>query len=328
MNKMLNNIYINYSMIKSLSKMMFYSSFFLCFSSNSFFFIWVCLEINLLMFISLFEKLNNTNTNSMMKYFIIQSLSSSLFIMSYLMMKYTLWHLHFLQFLLFNAMMIKMGIFPYSSWYFQVSENLNWNQWFLMNTLQKVMPLWVISFHNYSLTSMNLFIMMNSIYSFIEIWNQNSLRWMINASSLNHFSWMLISMNSQNSIWEFYFIIYLLVSLCLVIFLKLNNWNSISNMINNKNMMSMYLFFMTMMNFMGIPPFLGFLPKMLIFMNNQNLFICSLLIMINIILLVVYFYYCLAVTSKFILNKNHKLKTNQMHILNMNLMFLLLLIIL
>uniref|UniRef100_A0AAU6PBF7 NADH-ubiquinone oxidoreductase chain 2 n=1 Tax=Amblyseiulella paraheveae TaxID=3049516 RepID=A0AAU6PBF7_9ACAR len=279
-----NLVMISFSLFKNMIMFMYFTCIVMGLSSNSWFFLWVCLEFNMLLFIPMFYKLSLNIINSLIKYFVIQSLSSMIFLLS-IVMKMTYLDCLMMNLLLFLSLWIKMGFFPFSSWYFQISENMNWSIWFLLNTFQKLIPLWVVSFVFVDLKLIMCLMLMNSIYSFIEIWNQSSLRWMINASSMNHFNWMLLSFNSLLPVWEIYFIIYSLISYILLKFLKKNNWGSLLNMLNMKSKYMNFMFLIIMLNFMGIPPMAGFYVKLLILKTNLSMFMCLMLIFSNFILM-------------------------------------------
>lgn len=306
---------INYSLIKLITKFLFFNSIFILLSRKSLFFLWICLELNVIIFIPLVKKINNSIINRIIKYYIIQRISRRLFLVSVIFSSFSITNTLIFNFMILNSLWIKIGLFPYRRWYFQISENINWNIWFLLNTVQKIIPIWILSLniinHNFLLT----IILRNRIFSIIEIFNQTSLRWIINASSINHIRWIIIRFFSQERLWEIYFIIYFFISYCLVKFLINNNYNTLSNIINNRTKFNNFYFFMLIFNFLGVPPFLGFIPKIIILINTYTLFRCILLISRNIFISSTYFFYCIPLIIKNILNKQFK-KTHIYAILN------------
>uniref|UniRef100_A0AAU6PCL1 NADH-ubiquinone oxidoreductase chain 2 n=1 Tax=Amblyseius obtuserellus TaxID=3061186 RepID=A0AAU6PCL1_9ACAR len=317
---------MNLSFLKLSSFLLFLLSLMFCFSSNSLFFIWISMEINMLMYISMMEPKKPKIYNNLMMYYIIQSLASSLFIFFFILS----YCINFLDkhsciyFIIFLSMWMKMGFFPFNTWYFQVSENLNWFMWFMLNTLQKVLPLWILTFFLTKTKLLNLMILLNVMYSLFEIWNQTSIRWMINASSLNHFSWMALSMNSQFNIWEMYFIFYLLSSAILYLILYFMNWNSMLNINSNLDYYSLMYFSLIMFNFMGLPPFLGFLPKLMVMMMASSWFLMTLLILFTIFTSIIYIFYTAPLMNNFLTEKLMIMKTTKM--MKMNFYFIMMML--
>uniref|UniRef100_A0AAU6PBL7 NADH-ubiquinone oxidoreductase chain 2 n=1 Tax=Amblyseius hainanensis TaxID=3061184 RepID=A0AAU6PBL7_9ACAR len=314
---------INLSFLKLNSFMLFLLSLMFCFSSNSLFFIWISMEINMLTYISMMKPKNSKNYNNLMMYYIIQSLASSLFIFFFILSYFNnfLSNYSYIFFIIFLSMWMKMGFFPFSAWYFQMSENLNWFMWFMLNTLQKIMPLWILTFFLTKTKLLNLMILLNVLYSLFEIWNQVSIRWMINASSLNHFSWMILSLNSKFNIWEMYFIFYLLSSAILYAMLWHMNWNSMLNTNNNTNYNNLVYFSLILFNFMGLPPFLGFLPKLMVMMTVTSWFLMILLILLTIFTSIIYIFYTAPLMNNFLTEKMLILKNTKL--MKMNFYFIM-----
>lgn len=278
---------MTHSLFKIITILFIINSFFLRLSRNSFFFFWICIEINIVSFIPIFNKINQTITNSIIKYFIIQSISRNIFLISIIFINYSFF-INFFNLILFLSLWIKLGIFPFHNWFFQISENIDWKIWFFLNTFQKIIPIWIINFIFISSNVIFIFIILNRSYSSIEVFNQTSLRWILNSSSLNHFSWLIINTFTNINIWEFYIIIYIFLQFLLFYFNKINNWNTNINFYNNKNTLHSTSFLIIIINFMRIPPFLGFLPKLLTIINSNSLFLIIILLINNIIIILLY----------------------------------------
>lgn len=154
------------------------------------------------------------NINSLLNYFIVQRLSRRIFLFFIICINLNFIRNFVRRIVIFTTIWLKIGIFPFRNWFFQITENLDWFIWFLINTTQKITPLWIlINFlSTYDYTS--IIIILNNTYRSIEIWNQRSIRWIINSSSLNHFGWILARIFSKTSVWEiyFFFILYPLLS--------------------------------------------------------------------------------------------------------------------
>uniref|UniRef100_A0AAU6PCL8 NADH-ubiquinone oxidoreductase chain 2 n=1 Tax=Euseius sacchari TaxID=3061191 RepID=A0AAU6PCL8_9ACAR len=298
---------INKSIMKLITKMLFLLIFFMTLSTMNMFIVWFFMEFIIITMIPMHTKNNNNNYNCLMKYYLIQSISSCLFVMLVTLQYKTIKMNPLMENFLMNLiLLIKLGLFPFSSWYFQVTENLEWKMWFLINTFQKIIPIWLMSnFINTKL--MNWMIMMNSLYSVMEMTNQNSMRWLMNSSSLNHLSWIIVSMNSYSSNWETYMMVYILMSMNMYMMVNNYNYKTLMNTFMMKMEMKI-LFCINLMNFMSLPPMLGFLPKIFIINSINNMYIVTSLLLVNIMMM---FYYIFMMKNMMINVKNSMININR-----------------
>nr|AXS65471.1 NADH dehydrogenase subunit 2 [Nitidulidae sp. KM-2017] len=291
-----------------LYKLLFFSSMSLgtlmAISSFSWFSMWMGLEINLLSIIPLMNsKINVYPSEAAIKYFITQTIASSLILMSIILNLNTLEFIPqnfslFLMMMMNSGLFMKMGAAPFHFWFPEVMEGLNWNLCLIMLTWQKIAPM-ILLINNIQL---NLFIMLIIVYSsFIggtQGLNQISLRKILAYSSINHISWMVASMLFSQAIWLIYFISYTLISINLILLFSSMNIFYLKQLLNSMNQKKTLKFFFTL-NFLslgGLPPFLGFLPKWLTinFLIENNLYILTA-ILIVFTLLTLFFY--LRITS-------------------------------
>uniref|UniRef100_A0AAU6QDU6 NADH-ubiquinone oxidoreductase chain 2 n=1 Tax=Typhlodromus pineus TaxID=3061201 RepID=A0AAU6QDU6_9ACAR len=284
---------MSYSILKLLTYLILFLSLIFTFSSKNYFMIWMGLEMNLIMYLMISSLSNSqSNSNSMMKYYMIQSLSSNFFFLS-IIMKMNDKNFIFMNCILILSMWMKLGFFPFSGWFFQMSENLNWNFWFLLNFFQKLIPLMIISMNFINNNLIIMLIFMNFFYCIFEIFFQTSIRWMMNCSSMNHFNWMLISIINSKFIWHIYLFIYSILFYFTYKFLKNNNINSFMMFMALKTNYFFLLFFLLMLNYMGLPPFMGFIPKILILKFSNYFFMMLILLIFNILSYIIYMYFIL-----------------------------------
>uniref|UniRef100_UPI0030FE9C46 NADH dehydrogenase subunit 2 n=1 Tax=Neoseiulus chebalingensis TaxID=3061192 RepID=UPI0030FE9C46 len=319
----MNLIFMNNSILKKFIILWYSLSFYLAMTSNSNFCIWMTMEFNLMsFFILLTNKINYSTISSLMKYFIIQSMTSSillfLLIMKMMMTIET-------NTLIIITLWLKSGLFPFNYWYFQITENLDWLSWVLLNTAQKLLPLFLWSaILTCSSWALNCLILLNSIYASIEIYMQSSYRWIMNCSSLNHFSWIFISFTNNNSnIWCTYYMIYTINSFLL--FKIFNKFNTISifNLITNMNITLFIMINFVTLNFLGVPPFLGFLPKLMILMKSMNVIMNLSLVILLMPLVLTYLMFMMPLMTKMNIIKNINNKTNKFYTSFMSLHFLM-----
>nr|WOG34351.1 NADH dehydrogenase subunit 2 [Hypoaspis sp. 3 JO-2023a] len=247
------------SWINMISWFFLFLSICFCFSSSNWFFLWISLELNLLCFIFNSFKKNNISANSMFKYFIIQSMSSLIFLFSMILLKnIEFFELNF--FFISMAMYMKLGFPPFHFWLTDVGEGLDWLNFFIFNTIQKIIPLYIISF---SMFFTNQMIILGAFLGSLMMFNQNSLRKILIFSGITHMAWMLFIMKNNNTNWMLYLTIYSFSFYMFIYFnMKLNMSSSLQLMFFPSLFMNL-LMILSFLNISGLPPFLGFFPKWL-----------------------------------------------------------------
>nr|QXJ79760.1 NADH dehydrogenase subunit 2 [Suinzona borowieci] len=274
--------------------MMFFSSLMLStlitISAYSWFSMWIGLEINLLSMIPLLKSPSSLYpSEASVKYFITQSMASSILLFAIVMMsnlnEFMPQNSYFFLIMMLNsALLIKIGAAPFHAWFPEVLEGLNWNNSLIMLTWQKIAPMILLSYNLQMMEFLTLIILTSAIVSGILGLNQISLRKIMAYSSINHLAWMIASMLSVKMIWMIYFFIYSLISLNIILMFKFLNIYFLKQMFVTLNSNKIFkLFFM--LNFFslgGLPPFLGFFPKWLVINNltENNFFILSMILIV------------------------------------------------
>nr|YP_010586212.1 NADH dehydrogenase subunit 2 [Gumaga orientalis]UZZ43974.1 NADH dehydrogenase subunit 2 [Gumaga orientalis] len=288
-------------------------------SSNSWINIWMSMEINMMSFIPLMLKINNLmSSKSMITYFIMQAIASMNFLFIIL--------LKMIQFKWFNqtlmissmilniSLLMKMGMAPFYHWFPITMKNLSWLNCFILSTWQKIIPMITLSYcmiYNIIIIS----IILSSIISSLMSLNQNNLKLLMSFSSINHMSWMLSSMMINMNLWLLYLMLYMILNYIIMSSFNMSNLHTIMEIYMIKNFY--YYKMLIMMNFLslsGLPPFLGFLPKLLVInllINNNNILITSILIMTSLINMFIYIR--ITFTSFLIINYEVKFNNNYNH---------------
>nr|UEK25898.1 NADH dehydrogenase subunit 2 [Thalamita sima] len=263
-------------------------------SSTSWFGAWLGLELNLLSFIPLITtKLCPFLAESAIKYFLIQALASTILIMSSSMYMYIP---DFSYSLILLSLMIKLGAAPVHFWFPQVIEGMSWPQAFILLSIQKIAPMFLISYLTFTptLTMMITFMaLMSSLVGALGGLNVMKLRKLMAFSSINHMSWMLIAMSVNDMMWLVYFMFYFFISSSVVILLHSTQSYSMSDVLNQnkKSMIFNLLIPMNLLSLGGLPPFLGFVPKwIMIQLLSSKMMVFSLLILLFSSLITLYFY--------------------------------------
>nr|YP_002889396.1 NADH dehydrogenase subunit 2 [Orussus occidentalis]ACJ69694.1 NADH dehydrogenase subunit 2 [Orussus occidentalis] len=248
-------------------------------SVESWFLAWLGLEINLICFISLISDFpSNTETN--IKYFIVQSFSSSLFLFSSTILLVN--KLNFFVMLLNFSLLIKLGMVPFHFWYPLIMGKLKWSHCMILSTWQKISPLILISYFN--IFELIIFIIiLSSLASSIMGMNQTSLKKLMAFSSISHFSWILTNMLLNETNMYFYTMIYFSLTISVMnsfLNMNLSMINQTSSFLVNKSFTFNLLFSMMILSLGGMPPLMGFMPKlttiMVLINHNYKLLIIIL----------------------------------------------------
>nr|YP_009002097.1 NADH dehydrogenase subunit 2 [Protaetia brevitarsis]AGM48363.1 NADH dehydrogenase subunit 2 [Protaetia brevitarsis] len=267
-------------------------------SSYSWMGMWMGLEINLLSIIPLMSSTKNMMASeAALKYFITQALASTMLLFSIIMSSlYFSYNLNFNMYfsLIFNtSLLTKMGAAPFHFWFPEVMEGLNWLNSTIMLTWQKIAPMVLIMYSNQTTVYFIIVIILSMLISGIMGMNQTSLRKILAYSSINHIGWMLGAIMISPSIWNYYFVIYCIITINITLIFKSINIFYVNQLYISLNQNPMIKFFF-MMNFLslgGLPPFLGFMPKWLVINSLiQSNFYFLTLLMTVMTLITLYFY--------------------------------------
>nr|YP_010535688.1 NADH dehydrogenase subunit 2 [Alectorobius rudis]UYB78613.1 NADH dehydrogenase subunit 2 [Alectorobius rudis] len=299
----------------------------LSFSTNSFLFLWICLEINMMSFIPLMNSKTLISSNSMMLYFLIQASASSIFMMSISMTSFSWNPQIYFTMLTMILMLVKMAAIPFHFWFPQVSEGLTYSSFFILSSLQKIIPLYIMSILKEKM--LIPFIIMTSMGGSILGFNQFSIRKILAFSSITHLAWMMTLIYINSNIWILYMMVYSTILFLMINFFDKNNLNSMNS---SKLLLKEEKIFMIimLMSLGGLPPMIGFIMKWIslnIIITHMKLLTIPLIIssIINL-----YFYTRLTFSlllKNFQLNKwSKKLKTSLMMMIIPNFMMILIMI--
>nr|QVT11091.1 NADH dehydrogenase subunit 2 [Rhagoletis cornivora]QVT11104.1 NADH dehydrogenase subunit 2 [Rhagoletis cornivora] len=291
-------------------------------SSNSWLSAWMGLEINLLSFIPLMSDNNLMSTEASLKYFLTQAIASAVLLFAIILMYMnnfpTIQHnLLFNNLIIYSSLLLKSGAAPFHFWFPNVMEGLSWMNALILMTWQKIAPLMLISYTNWS-NFIFLVIILSTMMGSLGGLNQTSLRKLMAFSSINHLGWMLTAMQASESTWLIYFSMYSFLSFSLIFMFnnfKMYHINQIFNSFFNSKTLKFCLFF-NLLSLGGLPPFIGFLPKWLVIqlliVNNQYI-LMTIMTMMTLITLFFYLRLCFAA---FMLNYSENNWINNMQINN------------
>nr|YP_010895028.1 NADH dehydrogenase subunit 2 [Ceriana vespiformis]WJW73541.1 NADH dehydrogenase subunit 2 [Ceriana vespiformis] len=293
-------------MFNNSSKILFFFILFfstlITISANSWLGAWMGLEINLLSFIPLMSDNNLMSNEASLKYFLTQTLASSILLFSSILFIYKNNFMNQINFnnytntMILSALLMKSGAAPFHFWFPNVMEGLSWMNSLILMTWQKIAPLMLISYLMIKFMLMWAIILSVIIGSLGGL-NQTSLRKLMTFSSINHLGWILMSMYSNEMLWINYFLFYSFLSFNLIYLFnmfKLFHINQLFSLFFFNKIIKFSLF-LNFLSLGGLPPFLGFIPKWLtiqyLTFNNQ-LFMMTILILMTLITLFFYLRLC------------------------------------
>nr|YP_003359523.1 NADH dehydrogenase subunit 2 [Gandalfus yunohana]ACC62357.1 NADH dehydrogenase subunit 2 [Gandalfus yunohana] len=281
-------------------------------SSSSWFGAWIGLELNLLSFIPLISiSMNSYFSEAALKYFLIQALASTLIIMSSCLILLTP---IISTSLILMSLLLKLGAAPFHFWFPQISEGLSWPQTILLMTVQKLAPMFLISYLLTYPTLSQIVILsacLSAIVGAVGGFNILKLRKIMAFSSINHMSWMLIAMSINDTMWLMYFFFYALISPSITVLFHFISAFHLSDLLSSNYPKSFYVLTLplSLLSLGGLPPFTGFIPKWImiqVLILNQMIF--PLFILLFSALITLYFY--LRILIPFILLSTPNLSFN------------------
>ena len=228
-------------------------------------FTWLALEINIIRFIPLIiSSFSNQETESTIKYFLIQALGSRLLLIFSITLFYSLVSSLTSSLLLIIRLIIKLGAAPFHPWFPQVMAGASWSTCFLLSTWQKLGPLFLLCFIFQYSYILFLFSPLTALVGGISGLNQSKLRCLIAYSSLVHLGWIIaLSYVGHPLLTILYFIIYVVVASPLFISFYYTGLSFISFSSSAFAMSPLFIRIISilLLSLRGIPPLTGFIPK-------------------------------------------------------------------
>nr|YP_009572212.1 NADH dehydrogenase subunit 2 [Nassarius pullus]AND76380.1 NADH dehydrogenase subunit 2 [Nassarius pullus] len=250
--------------------------------------IWAGLEINLIGFLPMlvYQK-SVSESQSAVKYFIVQALGSSFLMFGSLLvfnMSFT-WDMYtkisnpsVLGFVfLISGLCIKLGLFPFHYWLPGVMAGLPWVSCLILATWQKLAPLFLILClleisQSYSVVFMLCAISAGSaLIGGVGGMNQTQIRALLAYSSISHLGWMMFALVHSEWAMKMYLSIYVLISISLFMSLWYNDSGMMKDINNLKNSgFATLTIMLLLLSLGGLPPLLGFISKWLVIMSSVS----------------------------------------------------------
>ena len=257
----------------------------MAYSRNSIILLWVCIELNILSFLPVLGASDNKSLENRIKYFLVQRPGSMLFLISLLGRR-----IRFkLEFMIRLAILLKLGRFPFHGWFLSMLTNSDIVIYTLLATVQKLIPLLVFSLSS-SKSILIWIISLNGLTVLFLIRYRIRFMKLMGLRSLNRLNWMLVSRCTRINLIKLFFWAYLIILLNInCLFPSQRRPNS---SIDSISFYEKILIFFSLLSLGGVPPLLGFIPKLLVIqilicLNRSSLMV--VLIGGSIVILIFYF---------------------------------------
>lgn len=231
---------------------------------NSWFRLWVRLELNIISFIPIFTARGSLfQLENRVKYFLTQAVASLWFFFSSTLA--LLFVERGVNTFIILAIIIKLGLAPCHTWFFRVMLSSRWIRIFLLSTIQKFIPLLILRRINAPIWALLLSLAFSTMVVVSGGIKQLSARKVLTFSSLNNIRWMVASTTVRGHVWGVYFIRYMTIVGPLIIILSLTN-RRFTRMIrmSRATRQDIILILSLLFSLGGLPPLLGFFNKLVV----------------------------------------------------------------
>lgn len=255
---------------------------------SNFLYFWVFLEINSLIFLLILSSgANSLFSSSLIKYYFFQSLRSSIFLVTIIWVYLNRFYRGGLNIILILRIFIKLGIMPFHFWVVRVVGFIRWENFFLIISLQKILPIILIK----RLTIGNLLIyycLLNIIFSSFIVLSQLIFKKMLVFTSIFTIRWVLPLLGPRFFLAITIFILYLFLLFNLVAFIKAYSLNFLQQgFLKQISFLEKIIKFIFIASLGGVPPFLGFFIKINLLLELQKVGVPIIFVILILILSVV-----------------------------------------
>jgi len=231
-------------------------------SADTWIMMWVGLELNVLVFIRIMFNYSNTLTGErIVRYFLVQVLGSLIFLFA-VTAGGRLYQMFGTSLLVTLAIALKLGCAPLHQWFPGVVEGISWTRFSFLLTFQKIAP-FVVLLQNCEVNLVFAIALMSAVVGGFGGFNQLFLRKLLAYSSITHIGWILMAIEMYLVFWFYYGLYMLILSFLISIFLAKNLY-SVSLLFRDYNDRPILL---TLLSLGGLPPLLGFLPKLMVLLE-------------------------------------------------------------
>ena len=247
-------------------------------SLDNIYLFWLYIEILILLFIGISFSIFSNSFTQLILYFLIQTIASFRVLVFYSLSIY---------YLVFIALFLKLGMFPFISWYINVLFRFPSFILFLAITFHKLPPLFLFVilyssyYHNFIFVSILFSIIVGGLYILAVL----DLRYLLIVSSIANNRFLLIGLISGNNF--IFFCFYRMYVLNIFFILKTIGYYLKPLFFSRDKTRNVFLLMLLLFNIASLPPFPIFFLKFylilsFLFRNYFSIFGFILLILANV----------------------------------------------
>lgn len=223
------------------------------------FFQWVRLEVNILSVIPLLVvKMREDAVLNGLKYFISQRVASLVFILRALLG--TGYGMSVI--IITVVVLFKMGIPPLHSWLLRIIPSLGYSEMFILLRVQKFIPLIILRQLALTFTTIFILVVRSLVFTLLSLNKIGTISILIFLSSRRNGLWVLRSLFSVIK-WVVFILTYTIILGVIIWLLKTLKIFKMNDMLNTGHGGSLMIG-LQFLNMGGLPPFTGFMLKVLI----------------------------------------------------------------
>lgn len=181
----------------------------------------------------------------------------------------------------------KLGLPPFQRWLISILPNIKYYEIFLIFTIQKVIPLTILSYVGLAIVWLIVLRISRFIYIIYSLTSVSSIFILIFLSSSRNGLWML-SLIRINGQWIIFLLFYSLILFSVVISLNVLNVKKLNDSLSSG--FSSLVIAIQFFNLGGVPPFIGFLVKLMILKLIVGLRSLIIIFLLIVSLIVLYIY--------------------------------------
>lgn len=220
------------------------------------------------------------------KYFLVQSLASILFITTSILRLYK--YKYNIESVLILSIVLKLGIAPFHSWFIIIIKITSLYNLFLLSTLQKFIPLVIIRSIDIKYNLLIALLIVSRFTICVNSIETIRIIKILGFSSINNLTWIILAILSNVKIFIIFISLYIFVLGGLLFFnpLKIN-----FRFLQTYKLFDKFFLVFVLLSLGGLPPFLGFIIKAIVI--KKSIILISLTIFIPVVirsLIVLYIY--------------------------------------
>ena len=227
-------------------------------SAHHWLIIWIALELNIISFIPIISSSSwFQESEAALKYLLFQALGSVLLLMGAIN--------PICQLITLLGLLIKRGVAPFHFWFPSVIKRIPWPTAALLITWQKVAPLRITLSFFPSIPDILIIVgLIRAIIGALGGLNQTHLRSLLAYSSIGHIGWIISAARVSPSIALLYLAIYIFISLPTIWVSFKAGVTQLKKTFGLIKQDYIQILLPLLLSLGGLPPMLGFIPKILV----------------------------------------------------------------